>query len=112
YLGGVQHGVVLIVGRRYCRGLRLENGEELWKTETGTPSGQGVFAGGTYWLPLKNDAGEKEPCVAQLDVTTGAVKGRAVLPERHVPGNLVVMENQVVSQSPLGVAAFGPAEKD
>ena len=76
----------------------------------GTPSGQGVFAGGAYWLPLQGETKGKAACVAQLDVVGGEVKARAALPDNQVPGNLVVVDGLLLSQTPLGVAGFGPQE--
>jgi outer membrane protein assembly factor BamB len=106
YLAGVHEGVVLVVGRKQCRGLRLEDGKELWRRPTGTPSGQGIFAGGAYWLPVKG-AGPAQIGLTRIDVAQGIVAEPVALPGNDTPGNLVVAEGELISQSATGIAIYG-----
>jgi outer membrane protein assembly factor BamB len=101
YLAGVHQGVVLVVGRKQCRGLRWQDGQEIWRTKTPAPSGQGLFADGTYWLPVK--AG-----LARIDVLLGTVGDAMPLP---TPGNLIIADGQLISQSVTAVASFGKKEE-
>src|SRR5262249_11196680 len=48
YVGAVQAGRVLIVGRTSCRTLSLETGAPLWHVRTGTPVGLGAASGSGY----------------------------------------------------------------
>jgi outer membrane protein assembly factor BamB len=65
YIGTLHGDHVLTVGSRFCRGLSLKTGQELWATRLGMPSGCGVQAGGNYLVPLE------EGRIATLDLTTG-----------------------------------------
>jgi hypothetical protein len=109
YLAGVFAGRVLLVGKRTCRALDLANGKQLWELETGLPSGLGAAAGNLYYLPLKEtegEKGEKEPAVWAIDVRKGAVVARIPAAAKEVPGNLVLLSGEVVSQTAAGVTAY------
>jgi outer membrane protein assembly factor BamB/tetratricopeptide (TPR) repeat protein len=104
YLGGVYDGVVVLVGKNFTRGLRLADGKELWKVETGAPSGQGVASGSFYYLPLKK--GE----VAKIDLTRGKLMASSPSPKNEVPGNLIFYEGDVISQTESAVTCYPQVE--
>ena len=52
YLAGVFAGKVVLVGKSYARGLSLVDGSEVWRVETGMPSGIGIASKDVYYLPL------------------------------------------------------------
>lgn len=106
YLAGVYRDKVLIVGKQDCRALRLSDGKEVWKIETGVPSGQGVACAGVYYLPLKFAAQEKKPAVYALDMEKGVVRGRHVSPRHEEPGNLLFCEGDVLSQTATTLTAY------
>jgi outer membrane protein assembly factor BamB len=104
YLGAVVHEKVLIVGKKECRALSMANGTALWTAPTGVPSGQGVATDRVYYLPLK-EGREHEPEVCVLDLDTGKLthtKSR----KKEVPGNLVLYEGNVLSETLSEVAAY------
>jgi outer membrane protein assembly factor BamB len=104
YLAGVHAGRVLLVGAKHCRALRLEDGKEAWKVETGEPAGHGVFSGGSYYLPLRAAEGGK-PAIHALDVAKGAIVGR--MPSSgEVPGNLLFCRGSVLSQTVDAVRCY------
>jgi outer membrane protein assembly factor BamB len=111
YFAGPFERKVLIVARGGCRALELEDGTAAWKVEeTGMPSGQGVAAGGVYYLPLAGEAERKEPAVLALTIAKGTVVRRIAM-EKHdgrnqVPGNLIFADGQLLSQSVDTVAAY------
>jgi outer membrane protein assembly factor BamB len=119
YLAGVYGGKVLLVGRRACRALSLADGRQLWRRDTGTPSGQGVASENVYYLPLRAAAGSSPearlPQVCALDIGTGEILGAAVArPDPaagagkgdDAPGNLLFYEGDVISQTATRVAAY------
>ena len=69
YIGTLHGNCVLTVGSRFCRGLSLETGQELWATRLGMPSGCGVQAGENYLVPLE------EGRIATLDLSSGREVG-------------------------------------
>jgi outer membrane protein assembly factor BamB len=105
YLGGVARGKVLIVGKRECRALTIADGSKAWQTTTGLPSGQGVFGGSFYYLPLK-EGRNREPEVCALDIDTGRDVAHARSRQKELPGNLVLCDGKVISQTVDEVAAF------
>jgi len=74
YVGTVADGIVVVVGQRYCRGLSLANGNEVWSARLGMPSGRGVQIGPRYLVPLQ------EGRVATLDIATGEEIGWSARP--------------------------------
>jgi outer membrane protein assembly factor BamB len=111
YLAATDGRVALIVGRTHCRALKLDDGKEAWRVETGSPSGQGVLAGATYYLPLRSDPTTRQPSVLALDLLKGAVRGRVATPGGAVLGNLIVHGNRVLSQTATGVQAYSRSNR-
>ncbi|MCA9115928.1 MAG: PQQ-like beta-propeller repeat protein [Planctomycetaceae bacterium] len=72
YIAGVQQDIILLVGSRYCRGLSLENGRELWSTRISLPSGRGLCLNSSLLVPLQ------EGRVAMLDIVTGREIGQGL----------------------------------
>ncbi len=106
FFAGVHDGKALVVGAGSCRALGAGDGKQLWKVTTGRPSGQGVFAGGLYFLPLHACADGKGPGVYGIDMARGAVTSRAESPNKEAPGNLIFHQGHVLSQTTTGVTAF------
>jgi outer membrane protein assembly factor BamB len=106
FVGGVQNGVVLLVGSQAVQGVRLSDGAPAWKQEssplpTGAlPSGQGYMSDGQYFLPLTSGQ------IVQVDMTTGKVAGGEASPASISLGNLVCYRGSVISQSPLVLDKF------
>ncbi|HXG11688.1 MAG TPA: PQQ-binding-like beta-propeller repeat protein, partial [Gemmataceae bacterium] len=100
YLAGVFKDRVLLVGKQNCRALSLADGKPLWQLATGTPSGQGVGAGPVYFLPLQKGA------VCAIDVERGAVAGSAESRSGEVPGNLILHDGDLLSQTALQLTAY------
>ena len=131
YIGTVARGVVLMVGRRSCRGLSLQTGAERWKIVSAMPSGRGIAAGNRYLLPLATGRIAVLNPLTGLDVglnvradgrsfttdaaPTGSAGGRssstrnaeAAGPWR--PGNLVAGRGIIISTGPRGLTVFPQA---
>ena len=106
YLAGVFGNRVLVVGQSKCRILALADGKEVANFATGVPAGQGVANGSRYYLPLRTGAESKAPEICVVDVAKGAVAVRFPLANRQVPGNLVMGDGEIVSQTMTGIAGF------
>jgi outer membrane protein assembly factor BamB len=132
YIGTLHGNCVLTVGSRFCRGLSLETGQELWATRLGMPSGCGVQAGENYLVPLE------EGRIATLDLSSGREVGFTIARQDRDnqrtpdtenddeqvttqtdglrqwagdwhPGNLVVAGNLVLSAGANRLVAFPQA---
>jgi outer membrane protein assembly factor BamB len=106
YLGGVYHGKVVLVGRTTCRALDLNDGRQVWRLETGLPSGQGVASDNVYYLPLKSGAQSREPEVCAIDIDKGVILAHAKSRKKEVPGNLIFFEGYVISQTVDRITAY------
>ncbi|MCI0465323.1 MAG: PQQ-like beta-propeller repeat protein [Gemmataceae bacterium] len=106
YLAGTYRDRVLVAGQQHFGALRLSNGGVLWSVETGMPSGQGVLAGKVYYLPVQRCAQTGGPALQGVDVEKGAVVSRTPVPGGEAPGNLVLYEGDVISQTVLRVTAY------
>jgi outer membrane protein assembly factor BamB len=105
YLAGVHGQAVFVVGKSACRALDLASGKELWKLDTGVPSGMGAASGDRYYLPLRSAVESKGPAVCVLDVAKGRVAG-FVAAGKEAPGNLVFHGGQLISQGPTTITAY------
>jgi outer membrane protein assembly factor BamB len=106
YLAGVADGKVLLAGKEEFRALGLNTGAQLWQVQTGVPSGQGVLAGKTYYLPVKADAEKKEPGILALALDEGKVATRHSTEKKELPGNLIFCRDTVLSQTATTVTAY------
>jgi outer membrane protein assembly factor BamB len=108
YFAGVFNGKVLVVGKSYVRALDLANkGKELWKKETGTPSGQGVACDNIYYLPVRASAdAAKEPGIVPIDLVKGEVLPITKSAKKEIPGNLIFYGGQLLSQNLTSVVCY------
>jgi outer membrane protein assembly factor BamB len=105
FLAGVVGGRVLVVGRGRVRTLDPADGREVWAEVVGIATGMGAAAGSRYYLPVR-DAEIGRPGIVVLDAARGAVRARHPLPEGEPPGNLLLTDGLLVSQSNTRIAAF------
>lgn len=108
YLGCVDRGVAVVVGRKSVRGLKLADGEPAWVeplvlSSGAAPSGRGFFHQGRYYLPLSTAE------VAAIDVATGRVVDSSRSRQGIVPGNLICYSGAVLSQGADYVDCFWQA---
>jgi outer membrane protein assembly factor BamB len=114
YLAGVYNGKVLLVGKSTCRALSLANGKQVWKLDTGMPSGYGTASDNIYYLPLKDTSQgqDKGPEVCAIDIDKGQfVSHTKVRPDPadgkfEVPGNLLFYDGEVLSQTVTKLTAY------
>jgi outer membrane protein assembly factor BamB len=111
YVAGVFGGKVLVVGNRVCRALDLVDGKQRWQVETGEPSGRGVACGSMFYLPLKETVRGRGPAIYALDVDKGTIVARVSVPPKEFPGNLLVLQGELFSQTATAVAVYS-ARKD
>src|SRR5262249_30648128 len=109
YVAGIVGDNVVVVGQFGCRAVSLKDGKPLWKLELGPPAGTGVFQKTTYLLPLKKGAASKQPEIAYLDVERGKLVGTS--PLKEVPGNLVLVGQQILSQSLGEITGYRPGKE-
>ena len=107
YLAGVYEGRVLLVGNSRCRALGLNGGKELWRLETGIPSGLGVMSGNQYYLPLKAAAGSGKAEICTFKISNGQMAAHHIAAENDVPGNLLFHGNLLISQTETRIATYG-----
>jgi outer membrane protein assembly factor BamB len=110
YLAGVYGGKVLLVGKDGCRALDVANGRQVWKLETGVPSGMGVAAGNVYYLPMRLSAETKEAGICAINIAKGRIVA-TVNSGKEAPGNLVLHDGQLLSQTATAITAF-PLRKE
>jgi outer membrane protein assembly factor BamB len=110
YVGGVYKDRLLVVGRKHFGALRLDKGEVMWGVDTGEPSGQGVLVGGVYYLPVKSCPKLGGPALHGIDLEKGTLVSRIALPGDDQPGNLMLVEGRLISQTATRIAAYPCAE--
>jgi outer membrane protein assembly factor BamB len=120
YIGTITDEVVLLVGRRYCRGLSPRTGELLWSVRYGMPAGRGFASGSRYLLPLQDGR------VVAIDLASGRDLGASpaaelemltVEPDRSrsprpqfTLGHLIPAGERIVSSNVQGVAILPQTE--
>src|SRR5262249_61852993 len=85
FLAGVFKAKVPPVGKTHCRAWNAATGQELYRLEVGTPSGQGVGSGTHYYLPVRRPT----PGVCKIDVEKGEIVSHSRCRDDEVLGNLV-----------------------
>lgn len=106
FVGGVDQGIVLLVGVQNVQAVRLNDGAVAWKKEsvplpTGAlPAGQGYVSQGRYFLPLSTGQ------IAEVEIATGSVKNEFRPNSDILLGNLICYRGSVISQSPLMLDKF------
>ena len=111
YVAGVFAGRVLVVGKQACRALALTDGKQLWRVETGLPSGQGVGSGRMYYLPLKEAAATKGPAIYAIDIRKGVIRVRIAPPKKEMPGNLLLGQGEVFAQTATAITTYSARKK-
>jgi outer membrane protein assembly factor BamB/tetratricopeptide (TPR) repeat protein len=97
FIGGVQGGKVILVGKRGVNALRLADGKPAWKKpielpDAALPSGRGYLSGNEYYLPLTTAE------VVRIDLPSEKISFRAKSRTGSIPGNLVCFRGEVISQ--------------
>jgi hypothetical protein len=100
---------VLVVGKTAVRALNLADGKEAWKLDAVKPSGQGVASGDVYYLPVSVTEESKKPAILALSITKGTLV-RSIAMEK-VPGNLVLANGLLLSQSIDALTVYSPAKE-
>ena len=106
FIGGVDHGNVLLVGGQSVIARRLSDGEPAWEKETlplpsgVLPAGQGYLSDGRYYLPLTSGQ------IAEIDMAAGKLATFSPAGSNVALGNLICYRGSVISQSPLVVDKF------
>ena len=104
YVGATIGDIVIVVGRRGCRGLSLADGHELWSRPLGSsPSGRGVRIGERYVVPLSDSR------LVCLDAASGRPCGLTRPNSEIRPGNLLVCGDLVISQGTTHLTALRQA---
>ncbi|WP_145263280.1 outer membrane protein assembly factor BamB family protein [Calycomorphotria hydatis] len=117
YIAGVYEDILCVVGRRRCRGLRIDDGSIAWEQRLGTPAGRGIQLAGRYLHPLLGGR------IAMIDMIDGKQIGIShqkprwdddIYSNSGQPefGNLMSSGGTIVAVSPRGVAAFPPARDE
>jgi outer membrane protein assembly factor BamB len=111
FVGGVDRGIVLLVGSQNVQGLRLmDQGAPAWKQETVAlptgvlPAGQGYLSEGRYLLPLTSGQ------IAEIEMETGKITLVEPASPDIVLGNLICYRGTILSQSPLVIDKFEQLE--
>jgi outer membrane protein assembly factor BamB/predicted Zn-dependent protease len=106
FIGGVDHGNVLLVSGQSVMACRLSDGDPAWKKETtplpsgALPAGQGYLSEGRYYLPLTSGQ------IAEIDMATGSLETYSPAGGTVSLGNLICYRGSVISQSPLVLDKF------
>jgi len=107
YFAGVFADRAVIVGKRGSRALNLADGKLAWHVETGLPTGQGIAAGGLYYLPLQGSNGAE---VGSIDLAKGSLSRSRLRPaegDKTEPlGNLLFHRGDLVSQSLVNAVLY------
>ncbi len=106
FIGGVDHGNVLLIGSQSVIARRLSDGEPTWKKESTPlpsgelPTGQGYVSDGHYYLPLASGQ------IAEIDFESGELAAFSPAGSNVSLGNLIYYRGSIISQSPLVVDKF------
>jgi outer membrane protein assembly factor BamB len=108
FLGGVVGNHVLVLSKTHVRALSLGKGEELWRIETGLPSGTGAVSGGIYYLPLQDYRTDKDkgPAIVGIDTEKGRIISVVRTDKGSPAGNLVIAAGHLIAQSPTEIVVY------
>ena len=106
YFAGIYQGKALVVGKNHVLAYKLTDGTKVWDSSeaTGTPTGQGVAAGNTYYLPARNAS--KEPEIVTINLADGKVTGHLKSDKKDLLGNLIFHDGFLISQTANSITAF------
>ncbi|MDA7979672.1 MAG: PQQ-like beta-propeller repeat protein [Pirellulales bacterium] len=103
FVAGVQDEFVLVVGKTNVTARSLADGSALWTCplpKAKLPSGIGYFGREHYFQPLSNKS------IVSIELRTGQISDTLSARRGSRPGNLVVTETGIISQTPFGVERF------
>jgi putative pyrroloquinoline-quinone binding quinoprotein len=106
YVAGVFGDKVVVVGAKTCWALGTDDGKMKWTIDTGVPSGKGTAQGNIYYLPLRKSASSAKPGISLVDIAKGKVLQTVDSPEGELPGNLLIHQDMLISQSATSIAAY------
>jgi outer membrane protein assembly factor BamB len=110
YVAGIFGDKVVVVGPKTCWAAALKDGQEQWKIDTGIPSGKGAAQGNIYYLPLRKSASSGKPGISLVDIAKGKILQTVDAAERNLPGNLLIHQDMLISQSATQIAAYAIAK--
>ncbi len=105
----VHDGKLLIVEEQALRAIDMKDGKQVWKAPLpGFPVGRGLLIGSRYYVPLgSNGAIPMNPMIGVFEIADGTCHSLLRTPKGTIPlGNLIVHNDQIISQSIEGVAVF------
>ncbi len=103
FVAGVESSQAIVVGTKSIKGISLADGGEAWACplpEAKLPSGLGYFGEGHYYQPL---AGES---IIAVDTSSGEISETLLARRDARPGNLLVAQDGIISQTPFGLERF------
>jgi outer membrane protein assembly factor BamB len=113
YVAGVFKDQVVVVGKSYVGAFQLQTGSVLWSVLTPEPSGLGVAAGDIYYLPVRAAPETGRPAILAIQLDNkGALGSSLAMPGGDIPGNLLLSQGSLVSQTVTQLAVYpcdGPA---
>jgi len=107
YVACVRKGLIVLVGQKSVRAVRLSDGAEAWKSpvllpSNAMPAGRGFVSGDSYYLATT------APDLVQIDLDSGRLE-QVVGTERPL-GNLICYRAQVLCQSAERLDAYYQTE--
>ena len=108
YVAGVQDDVIVVVGTKEVRGVKLDDGQEAWTKRLeipsgAMPSGRGFISEGDYFLPTTADQ------IVRFRMSDGAIV--EVVDSEYPLGNLICYRDKILSQTPDALYAFSQRER-
>lgn len=107
FLGGMDDEKVIIVGKNFIEGIKIQDGEEAWPPiPIDQPTGRGIRTGYLYHQPVLHENEKDKGGVVTVDLRSGRILTRSHLPENRLAGNLAASNGIVVSATPVEMFAF------
>lgn len=99
FAAGVHDGNVILIGKTRVVAVDMSDGSEVWTLPLeSAPSGRGVQNGSKYMLATV------APALLEIDLDAGKVA--ATVPTDEPLGNLIIAQDQLITQNELRVRAF------